>query len=81
MSMCKKLFIIVMDSDVTDPLQNEIISIRQILQKGHSASLPATYRDSRTYSSFVGLEVFMAVWLMEDSVLLDMTPRHWVFSF
>jgi hypothetical protein len=81
MNMCKKLFVIVMDSDVTDPLPNEIISIRQILEKGHSATLPAMYPDSKTYSSFVGLEVFVAVWLMEDSTLLDMTPRHWVLSF
>ena len=81
MNMCKKLFVVVMDSDVTDPLQNEIISIRQILEKGHSATLPAIYPDSKTYSSFVGLEVFVVVWLMEDSVLLDMTPCHWVFGF
>lgn len=52
---------------LTDPLQNEIISIRQILEKGHSATLPAMYPDSKTYVSFVGLEVFMTVWLMEDS--------------
>jgi len=32
MNMCKKLFVFVMDSDVTDPLHNEIISIRQILE-------------------------------------------------
>jgi len=79
--MCKKLFVVVIDSDVTDPLENEIISIRQILEKGQSATLPAMYPDSKIYSSFVGLEVFMSVWLMEDSVLLDMAPRHWVFSF
>jgi len=79
--MCKKLFVVVMNSDVTDPLQNEIISIRQILEQGHSATLPAMCPDSKTYSSFVGLEVFVVVWLMEHSVLLDMTPRHWVFGF
>jgi len=67
MNMCKKLFVIVMDSDVTDPLQNEIISIRQILEKGHSATLPAMYPDSNTYSTFLGLGVFLAVSLMEDS--------------
>jgi hypothetical protein len=59
MNMCKKLFVIVTDSDVTDPLQNEIITIRQILEKGHSATLPVMYRDSKT--CFVGLEIFMAV--------------------
>lgn len=69
MNMCKKLFVIVMDSDVTDPLQNEIISIRQILEKEHGATLPAMYPDSKTYSSFVGLEVSLAVWLMKDSIL------------
>jgi len=46
MNMCKKLFVVVMDSDVIDPLQNEIISITQILEKGHSATLPAMYPDS-----------------------------------
>lgn len=52
---------------LTDPLQNEIISVRQILEKGHSATLPAMYPDSKTYVSFVGLDVFMVVCLMEDS--------------
>jgi hypothetical protein len=37
MNMWKKLCVIVMDSDVTDSLQNEIISIRLVLENSGNA--------------------------------------------